>query len=129
MAQPRLPFLATLNLLDLSILTNESVSHDSTWPVVPSKIPSNIPKLEGKTGDDPGEHVMNFHLWCSSNSLNHDYVCLILFRRTLTGPTVKWYIEFPGGTYQTFNDLSMTFLNHFQLPMRYDGGIELLLTF
>ena len=29
----------------------------------------------------------------------------------------------------TFNDLAMTFLNHFQLPMHYDVGTELLLTF
>ena len=28
-----------------------------------------------------------------------------------------------------FDDLAMTFLNHFQLPMHYDIGIELLLTF
>ena len=28
-----------------------------------------------------------------------------------------------------FDDLEMTFLNHFQLPVRYDIGTELLLTF
>ena len=27
-----------------------------------------------------------------------------------------------------FDDLAMTFLNHFQLPVRYDVGIELLST-
>ena len=45
------------------------------------------------------------------------------------GPAVKWYIEFLGGTYRMFNDLAMTFLNHFQLPMHYDAGTELLSTF
>ena len=45
------------------------------------------------------------------------------------GPAVKWYIELPVGTYTTFDDLAMTFLNHFQLPVRYEVGIELLLTF
>ena len=30
------------------------------------------------------------------------------------------------GTYTTFDDLSMTFLSHFQLPVRYDVGTELL---
>ena len=44
---PRLPFLATLNLPDLSRLTNDLVAHDLAWPVVPTKLPSNIPKFEG----------------------------------------------------------------------------------
>ena len=66
MAQPRLPFLATLKFLDLSRLTNDMVSHDLTWSFVPTKIPLEIPKFEGKSGEDPGEHVTTFHLWCSS---------------------------------------------------------------
>ena len=45
------------------------------------------------------------------------------------GPVVKWYLEFPGGTYRTLNDLAMTFLNHFQLPVHYDVSIVLLSTF
>ena len=52
-----------------------------------------------------------------------------LFQRTLTGPAVKWYIELPRGAFSFFDDLAMNFLNHFQLPVRYDVGIELLLTF
>ena len=76
MAQPRIPFLATLNLLDLSKLTNDSVAHDLMWSVVPTKLPSDIPKFEGKNGEDPGEHITTFHLWCSSNSLNHDSINL-----------------------------------------------------
>ena len=99
MAQPRLPFLATLNLPDLSKLTNDPVSHASMWPVVPAKLPSDILKFEVKSGEDPGEHVTNLHLWCSSNSLNHDSVCLRLFQCPLTRPVVKWFIEFLRGTY------------------------------
>jgi hypothetical protein len=76
MSQPRLPFLATLNLLDLSKLMNYPMSHDPTWPPVPTKLPSNIPKFEGKNREDPGDHVTTFHLWCSSNSLNHDSIRL-----------------------------------------------------
>ena len=34
-----------------------------------------------------------------------------------------------GGAYAMFDDLAMTFLNHFQLPIRYDVGTELLSTF
>ena len=33
------------------------------------------------------------------------------------------------GAYVMFDDLALTFLNHFQLPVRYDVSTELLLTF
>ena len=62
-AQPRLPFLATLNLPDLSRLMNDPVSHDLAWPSVPSKLPLEIPKFEGKLEEDPSEHVTTLHLW------------------------------------------------------------------
>ena len=52
-AQPRLRFLTTLNLLDLSRLMNDPVSHDLAWPADPNKLPSDIPKFEGKPGEDP----------------------------------------------------------------------------
>ena len=65
MAQLRLPFLVTLNLHDLSRLTNDPISHDPTWTVVPAKLPSDIPKFEGKTSEGPGENVMTFLLWFS----------------------------------------------------------------
>jgi hypothetical protein len=128
MSQPRLPFLATLNLLDLSKLMNDPVSHDPTWPLVPTKLPSDIPKFEGKNGEDPGDHVTTFYLWCSSNSLNDDSIRLRLFQRTLIGVATKWYIELPRGAYGTFSQLVMVFHNHFQLPIRYDAGLELLST-
>ena len=38
-AHPRLPFLVTLNLPDLSRLMNDLVSHDLAWLVVPTKLP------------------------------------------------------------------------------------------
>ena len=128
-AQPRIPFLATLILPDLLKLMNDPVSHDSVWPEVPTKLPSDIPKFEGKASEDPGEHVTTFHLWCSSNSLHDDSICLRLFQRTLMGPVVKSYIELPWGAYAMFDDLGMTFLNHFQLPVHYDVSTELLSTF
>ena len=52
-----------------------------------------------------------------------------LFQRTLTGLAAKWYIELPKGAFTLFDDLAMTFLNHFQLPVRYDIGTKLLSTF
>ena len=96
-AQPRLPFLATLNLPDLLRLTNDPMSHDPTWLEVPTRLPSDIPKFKGKAGEDPGEHVTTFHLWCSSNSLHDDSIHLRLFQCTLMGLAVKWYIELQGG--------------------------------
>jgi hypothetical protein len=113
MSQPRLPFLATLNLSDLAKLMNDPMSHDPTWPPVPTKLPSDIPKFEGKNGEDPGDHVTTFHLWCSSNSLNDDSIRLRLFQCTFIRVTRKWYTELPMGAYGTFNQLVMVFLNHF----------------
>ena len=40
---PRLPFLSTLNLLDLSRLTNDPVAHASAWLAVPIKLPLAYP--------------------------------------------------------------------------------------
>ena len=119
-SQPRIPFLTTLNLPNLSRLMNDLISHDSTWSVVPNKIPSEIPKFEGKAGEYPSENVTTFHLWCFSNSLHDDSIRLKLFQCTLTGPAAKWYIELPRGAFILFDDVSMNFLNHFQLPVRYD---------
>ena len=124
LAQPRLPFLATLNLPDLLRLTNDLVSHDPAWLAVPTKLPSDIPKFKGKSGEYPSEHVTTFHLWCSSNSLNNDSISLRLFQCTLTGPAEKWYIELPRGAFTLFDDLAMNFLNHFQLPVCYDVGTD-----
>jgi hypothetical protein len=127
-SQAPLPFLATLNFLDLAKLMNDPMSHNPTWPLVPTKIPSYIPNFEGKNGEDPGNHVTTFHLWFSSNSLNDESIRLRLFQCTLIGVSAKWYIELPKGAYGTFSQFLMVFLNHFQLPIRYDVGLELLST-
>ena len=105
---------------------NDLVSHDPAWPNFPNKIPSDIPKFKGNAGEYPSEHVTTFHLWCSSNSLHEDSIHLSLFQCILIGLAVKWYIELPRGAYVLFDDLSMTFLNHFQLPVCYNVGTELL---
>ena len=127
--RPKLPFLATLNLPDLSKLMNDPVRHDPLWPPVPTKLPSDIPKFEGKAGEDPGAHATTFHLWCSSNSLNEDSVRLRLFQRTLTGTAAKWYIELPSAAFSSFWDLASAFLSHFQLLVRYEFETDLLSTF
>ena len=58
-----------------------------------------------------------------------EFIASGLFQCTLTGPAAKWYIELPRGAFTLFDDLAMTFLNHFQLLVWYDVGTELLSTF
>jgi hypothetical protein len=69
----KLPFLATLYLHYLLRILNDLICHSPQWPSIPAKPPSDIPKFNGKLGEDPKNHVLNFHLWCSSNSLMDDY--------------------------------------------------------
>jgi hypothetical protein len=125
----QLPFLATLDFPDLSRILNDPIRHSPQWPTILAKLPSDIPKFDGKAGEDPNNHVMTFHLWCSSNSLMDDSIHLRLFQRTLTGSAVKWYIELPRGFFSDFNTLAMAFLTHYQLPIRYDTGTEILTSF
>ena len=58
-----LPFMAHLNLPDLARLTNDPIRHQTFWPPMPTKLPSDIPKFEGKEGECPQNHIMAFHLW------------------------------------------------------------------
>ena len=74
-----LPFMASLNLPDLAWLTNDPICHHPQWPPIPTKLPSDISKFEGKVGEDPQNHIMSFHLWCSSNSIVDNSVQLSLF--------------------------------------------------
>jgi hypothetical protein len=67
-ASTKLPFLDTLELSDLSKLTNDPIRHHFAWPPVPVKIPTDIPKFDGKAGEDPTNHITTYHLWCVSNS-------------------------------------------------------------
>jgi hypothetical protein len=52
-----------------------------------------------------------------------------LFQCTLIGSAAKWYIELDRSQYSSFGELAMAFLNHFQLPVRYDTNTELLANF
>jgi hypothetical protein len=126
---PHIPYLASLNILDLTKLTNDPILHNPTWPAMPTKLPSDIPKFEGKEGDDPANHIMNFHLWCSSNNIMDDSIYLRLFQCTLTGPSAKWYVEEKSGSHVTFESLAKAFFTFFQLPIRHDNGLELLSEF
>ena len=122
----QLPFLATLDLPNLSKLINDPIQHNPSWPAIPLKSPSDISNFDGKKGDDPKNHIMTFHIWCSSKYLMDDSIRLRLFQRTLTGTTMKWYIELPQHSFVDFSVLAIVFLTHFQLPIRYEMGMDLL---
>ena len=47
----------------------------------------------------------------------------------LTSVAAKWYIELPSAAFDSFWDLAVVFLNHFQLHVRYDDGTYLLSIF
>ena len=55
-----------------------------------------------------------------------DSVRLRLFQRTLTGTAAKWYIELPQHSFLDFGSLATIFLTHFQLPIRYETGTNIL---
>jgi hypothetical protein len=74
------PFLATLDLPDLSRILNDPILHSPYWPAIPAKLQSNIPKFDGQLGEDLNNHVMTFHIWCSSNSIMDDSIRLQLFQ-------------------------------------------------
>ena len=93
---------------------------------MPTNLPSDIPKFEEKPGEDPANHVMTFHLWCSSNNIMDACVLLRLFQCTLTNPLAKWYVDEKSGSHVTFESLAKAFLAFFQLLVLHDIGIELL---
>lgn len=76
----QLPFLATLELLDVSHLMNDPILHLPYWPPVSSKILSDCQMFDGKAKEDPQAHVMTYHLWCSSNSYMDNSIHLLLFQ-------------------------------------------------
>jgi hypothetical protein len=63
----QMPYLASLKIADLSKLTNDPILHDPTWPAMPTKLPSDIPKFEGKAGDDPANCNTLFPPVCKNN--------------------------------------------------------------
>ena len=98
-----LSFLVTLNLPNLSRLTNDPIFNHSAWPMIPAKLSSYIPQFEGKPGENPTNHVITFltlltsgepsfhpiHLWCSSNSLLDDSINLCIFQQNLNRGSYK----------------------------------------
>ena len=113
-----LPFMAHLNL------THDPIHHQKFWPPMPTKLPSDIPKFEWKAGECRQNHIMTFHLWCSSNNIVDYSIRIRLFQCTLTSAIAKCYIELSQAKYPYFNSLAFMFLQYFQLPVRYDEGVR-----
>jgi hypothetical protein len=124
-----MPYLASLNIPYLTKLMNDPILHDPTWPNMPTKLPSDIPKFEGKLGENPPNHVMTFHLWCSSNNIMYDSIRLRLFQRTLIVPSAKWYVDKKSGCHVTFELLAKAFLSFVQLPVHHDTSLEFIFEF
>ena len=61
-APKNFPFLATLDIPDLYKLTNDPIYHNLQWLLILHKIPTDIPKFDGKQGEDPGTHVTTYRL-------------------------------------------------------------------
>jgi len=99
----QLPFIATLDLPDLSRLTNDLINYLPFWPPMPNKLPSDISKFEGKPGEAPSNHVMTYHLWCASNSISDDSIRFRIFQHSLIGLAAKWYIELLRATFYNFS--------------------------
>ena len=55
-----------------------------------------------------------------------DSVRLRIFQWTLTGIAAKWYIEIPQHSFVDFGSLETVFLTHFQLPIHYEMGADIL---
>jgi hypothetical protein len=75
-----MPCLASLNIPYLTKMMKDHILHDPTWLNMPTKLPSDIPMFEGKLIEDLANHIMNFHLWCSSNKIVKYFICLRLFQ-------------------------------------------------
>ena len=103
---PLLPYMTGLSLLDFNQLINDPIHHDPSWPAMPTKLPSYIPKFEGLVGEDPTNHVRYFNMWCSFNSITDDSFCLYLFQCTLTKVASKWYVDQASASHTTFATLS-----------------------
>ena len=89
-------------------------------------LPSNIHEFEGKQGHDLANHIMEFHLWCSSNSIVANSVRLHLLQRTLTSATTKWSVNISRASHTSFEMIATSFITYFQLLIIHDLVLEML---
>jgi len=53
LAPNTMPYMASLNVPDLTNFFNDPISHDPTWPAMLTKLPLDIPKSKGNLGKNP----------------------------------------------------------------------------
>ena len=51
--EPNLPFMDCLKFPDWARLNNDPIIHQPHWPPIPTKLPSDVPNIEGKAGECP----------------------------------------------------------------------------
>ena len=56
----KLPFFSKFELPNLSNLIQDPIQHDLFWSTIPVKLPSNIPKFDGKQGEYPKKSCDDF---------------------------------------------------------------------
>ena len=106
---PHLPYMDGLNYPYFRKVINDTIAHDPTWLVMPTKVPSNIPKFKSHVREDPSNQIMPFYLCHSSNNIIEYSVQLCLFQWALMGPSTKWYVNEPIGTYDIIEGIAKVF--------------------
>lgn len=107
--QHRLPFITSLDFSNLDKLVNDPICNDPSWPVILGKLHFDIPKFEGKLGENPSTHITTHHLLFSSNSLVDDSKKFHIFKWTLTNDVSIWYIELDRASYSEYVSLAHTY--------------------
>ena len=87
------------------------------------KIPFEIPRFEGKEGEDPWNHIMSFHIWLSSYNIVDDSISFLMFHITLIGVIAEWYIDRPNGKHPNFMTLASNFLQLLWFLFHYNEGV------
>jgi hypothetical protein len=55
---PLLPYMAGFNLPYFIKWINETIQHGAHWPPMLTKLPFDIPKIEGRSIEDPSNHAL-----------------------------------------------------------------------
>jgi hypothetical protein len=75
---PNFPYLASLNIPYLTKLMNDPIYMIPLGLTCPPNYLQTSQSLKGNQGEDPTNHIMSFHLWCSSNNIMEDSIRLMI---------------------------------------------------
>lgn len=71
--------ILTLELPNLSHLTNDPIYHSPWWSTIPTKLLSGIPKFNKNRGEGQSNNIVTYHLSFSWNHLNDEFIHLCPF--------------------------------------------------